>query len=347
MPDNDTRGRSSGADLPRNEPPAILVTGGAGFIGSHLVDALLSRHPRSTVTVLDAFTYAADPLHLAQAGSTGRLTIVRGSVEDRSLLGRLMKPGALVFHLAAESHVPRSFRDPGLFDRVNRQGTRNVLDAALHAGVDRVIHFSTDEVYGSRLSAADEAAPFAPSSPYARSKVAAEGEAEAMRRQGLDVTILRPSNVIGPRQHREKLLPCFIAKAMAGAPFPVEGDGRQQRTFLAVSDLVAAVGLVLERGARNGTYNVAGAESFDVRQVAQIVADVIGSPCSLTHVADRPANDLAYMLDGARLAGLGFQPRKGFRQSVRETANAMARFRLGHVPPLSPAYELRPTARVA
>lgn len=347
MPEKDSCIRPAGVDLARNEPSAILVTGGAGFIGSHLVDALLSRYPCSTVTVLDAFTYAGNPLHLAGAGTTGRLRLVSGSVEDRSLLDRLMKPGALVLHLAAESHVPRSFRHPALFDRVNRQGTRNVLGAALQADVDRVVHFSTDEVYGSRLTPANEASPFAPSSPYARSKVSAEDQVEAMRGHGLDVTILRPSNVVGPRQHSEKLLPSFIARAIAEEPFPIEGDGRQQRTFLAVSDLVEAVGLVLEKGARNGTYNVAGMETLDVRQVAQTVADVMHSPCSLTYIADRPANDLAYMLDGAHLAALGFHPRKSFRQSVRETANAMARRQLGHVPPLSPDYPLRPARQIA
>jgi dTDP-D-glucose 4,6-dehydratase len=258
-----------------------------------------------------------------------------------------MKPGTLVFHLAAESHVPRSFRDPTLFDRVNHQGTRNVLHAALQADVNRVIHFSTDEVYGSRLTPANEDSPFAPSSPYARSKVSAEVQVEAMRRYGLDVTILRPSNVVGPRQHREKLLPSFIAKAIAEEPFPIEGDGRQQRTFLAVSDLVEAIGLVLEKGARNGTYNVAGVESLTVRQVAQTVADIMARRCSLVHVADRPANDLAYMLDGARLAALGFHPRKSFRQSVRETACAMARCQLSHVPPLSPDYPLRSVRQIA
>lgn len=347
MPDNDTCARPAGVCLVRNEPSTILVTGGAGFIGSHLVDALLSRYPCSTVTVLDAFTYAGNPLHLATAGTTGRLRIVSGSVEDRSLLERLMKPSMLVFHLAAESHVPRSFLDPGLFDRVNCQGTRNVLDAALQAGVDRVIHFSTDEVYGSRLTPANEASPFAPSSPYARSKVSAEDQVEAIRQYGLNVTILRPSNVVGPRQHREKLLPSFIARAIAEEPFSIEGDGRQQRTFLAVSDLVEAVRLVLEKGARNGTYNVAGMETIDVRQVAQTVADVMHSPCNLTHIADRPANDRAYMLDGSSLAALGFQPRKSFRQSVRETASAIKRCQLSHVPPLSPDYPLRPARQIA
>lgn len=347
MPEKDTSIRPTGIDLTRDEPSAILVTGGAGFIGSHLVDALLSRYPCSTVTVLDAFTYAGNPLNLAQAGTTGRLRIVSGSVEDRSQLYQLMKPGALVLHLAAESHVPRSFLDPGLFDRVNRQGTQNVLDAALQAGVDRVIHFSTDEVYGSRLTPANEASSFAPSSPYARSKIGAEDEAEAMRKHGLDVTILRPSNVVGPRQHREKLVPSFIAKARAEEPFPIEGDGRQQRTFLAVSDLVEAVGVILEKGARNGTYNVAGVESLNVRQVAQTVADVMHRPCSLTYIADRPANDLAYMLDGSRLATLGFLPRKSFRQSICDTASAIARCQHSHVPPLSPDYLLRPARQIA
>ncbi|MBY8917343.1 GDP-mannose 4,6-dehydratase [Nitratireductor sp. L1-7-SE] len=301
-----------------HDAPGILVTGGAGFIGSHLVDALLSWFPTARVTVVDAFTYAANAENLVNARRSGRLRLVRASVEDRALLRDLITPEMLVLHLAAESHVPRSFADPDLFDRVNRHGTRVLLEAARSVGVPRVIHFSTDEVYGSRLSPADETSPFAPTSPYARSKADAEGEIRNARNAGLDVTVLRPSNVIGPRQHKEKLIPRFIELAQSGRAFQLEGDGDQRRTFLAISDLVQAVRLIVQKGAPNATYNVAGAETFSVREVARIIASAMEKTCRFEHVADRPANDRAYLLDGAKMAALGFQPRTGVQEVVRE-----------------------------
>ncbi|MDV2967666.1 GDP-mannose 4,6-dehydratase [Nitratireductor aquimarinus] len=300
-----------------DEFPGILITGGAGFIGSHLVDSLLSWFPSTPVTVADAFTYAANSGNLTSAAMSGRLQLVRASVEDGETLRSLIRPGMLVLHLAAESHVPRSFSDPGLFDRVNHHGTRVLLEAARASGAKRVIHFSTDEVYGSRLSPAEETSAFAPTSPYARSKAAAEGEVEIARDRGLDVTILRPSNVIGPRQHCEKLVPRFIGMAQAGKPFQLEGDGLQKRTFLAICDLINSVRLILEKGTSNATYNVAGAETLSVIEVARIVADMLERPCRFVHVRDRPTNDRAYMLDGGRLAALGFQSRLGVKETVR------------------------------
>ncbi|WP_309083510.1 NAD-dependent epimerase/dehydratase family protein [Chelativorans sp.] len=315
--------RNRGSGLDANTQCKILVTGGGGFIGSHLVDALLGSYPNAIVTVLDAFTYAADYRNLLMAGATGRLGILRGSVEDCDLLDRAVRGVALVCHVAAESHVPRSFADPELFDRVNRLGTRNVLAAALEAGVPRVLHFSTDEVYGSRVTPADEETVLAPTSPYAISKAEAEAEVERFRSAGLDVTILRPSNVVGPRQHREKLVPRFIEHARAGLPFPIEGSGRQRRTFLSVSDLMAAVLLVLERGERNGTYNVAGRETLTVIEAARAIGEALGTDCWFDYVADRPVNDQAHMLDGSRLAALGFRQRGNFRQAVLEAARWM------------------------
>ncbi len=318
MSGNETDTRHLIGNSSQNTPAGILVTGGAGFIGSHLVDAVLSWFLSCQVTVLDALTYAANLDNLRKAERTGRIRLVQASVEDRETLERLIHPNMLILHLAAESHVPRSFADPALFDRVNREGTRILLEVALAAKARRVIHFSTDEVYGSRLSLADETAPFAPTSPYARSKAKAEREVEKARARGLDVTVLRPSNVVGPRQHPEKLVPRFIALAQAGKPFPLEGDGRQKRTFLAVSDLANAVRLILERGPKNATYNVAGPQTFNVMDVGRLIATVLESRCQFVHVGDRPSNDRAYMLDGTRLAALGFQPEKRLYEVVHE-----------------------------
>ncbi|WP_195164515.1 NAD-dependent epimerase/dehydratase family protein [Mesorhizobium sp. NBSH29] len=318
MSRNETDANALAGNMSQNAPARILVTGGAGFIGSHLVDAVLSWFPSTQVTVLDALTYAANPGNLREARASGRMRLVHGSVEDRETLQPLIHPDMLILHLAAETHVPRSFADPALFDRVNRGGTRILLEAAIAGKAQRVVHFSTDEVYGSRLFPADETAPLAPTSPYARSKAEAECEVEAARARGLDLTVLRPSNVVGPRQHREKLVPRFIVLAKAGKPFPLEGDGRQQRTFLAVSDLARAVKVILDRGPKNATYNVAGSQTLSVMEVACLIAAVLDRRCQFVHVGDRPNNDRAYMLDGTRLAALGFQPGKQLHEAVQE-----------------------------
>lgn len=304
-------------------PSRYVVTGGAGFIGAHLVEVLLASSPAAKVTVFDAFTYAARVSSLMPAFETGRLAIVRGRIEDETALRPHLDNETIVLNLAAESHVPRSFADPGLFDRVNRLGTRRVLAAALSAGVRRVLHFSTDEVYGSRLTAAAEDAPFAPTTPYARSKAAAEGEVLAFRERGLAITVVRPSNVIGTRQNREKLFPAFVSRALDGLPLSIEGSGLQRRTFIDVGDIARAVRIILDRGETNGTYNIEGFETLTVRDVAALVAETLGLPVSLERVADRPVNDQAYMIDGSRLAALGFRPRIPIRQSVLDIAAAL------------------------
>lgn len=324
-------------DSSRNTPAHILVTGGAGFIGSHLVDAVLSWFPNSQVTVLDALTYAADPDNLREAGRSGRVRLVRASVGNRETVQRLIHEDMLIFHLAAESHVPRSFVDPALFERVNRDGTRILLEAAIARNARRVIHFSTDEVYGSCLSPAVETAPYAPTSPYACSKAEAEYEVETARARGLDVTVLRPSNVVGPRQHHEKLVPRFISLAKTGKPFPLEGDGHQQRTFLAVSDLVSAVKVIVDRAPASATFNVVGSQTLSVKEVGCLIAAVLKCQCQFVHVGDRPSNDRAYILDGTRLAALGFQPRKQLYEAVQEIVAGELK---GHPPHQFPTLEI-------
>ena len=299
-------------------PGRILITGGAGFIGSHLTDHLLRRYPDARITVLDALTYAGRRENLAGAMKTGRLDFVHGSVNDAKVLNRVMAGTDAVFHLAAESHVPRSFDDPDLFDRVNRAGTKAVLEAAAQNGVTRFLHMSTDEVYGATQQRCTEAAELRPTTPYSKSKADAEGECAAFRGSGMDIRILRPANAVGTRQHAEKLLPRFVGHALAGMALPVEGSGRQQRCFVPVGDLVRAMLLVFNHPlAAGGTFNVEGRETLDIHEVAALVSQVAGVPLKSRPVADRAINDSAYMIDGSALEALGYVQQSSVEREIR------------------------------
>jgi dTDP-4-amino-4,6-dideoxygalactose transaminase len=221
-----------------------------------------------------------------------------------------------VFHLAAESHVSHSFLAPGLFDKSNRIGTAMVMQSALKAGVRLVVHVSTDEVYGTRFAPASEDARLTPSSPYSVSKAAAEEQAGLVRGAGLDVRILRPSNIVGTGQNAEKLLPKFIGLCLSGQPFQLEGNGFQQRTFLPVGDFCQAVTTVVHKGAKNGTYNICGSETRTVREVAAQVAEKCRRPLEFLHIEDRPVNDQAYAMDAGRLAALGWRQEGSLSEEI-------------------------------
>ena len=285
----------------------MLVTGGAGFIGAHLVEHLLAQFPAARVKVIDCLTYAADMSRLTRSMRSGRVDFAYGCVTDAEFISSVLRGMDMVFHLAAESHVSHSFLAPGLFDKSNRHGTEVVMQGALKAGVGLVVHVSTDEVYGTRFAPATEDAPLTPSSPYSVSKAAAEEEAARARRAGLDVRIVRPSNVVGTGQHAEKLLPKFLGLCLSGQPFQLEGNGFQQRTFLPVGDFCQAVTKVARNGARNGTYNVCGRETKTVREVAALIAEKCRRPLEFLHIEDRPVNDQAYAMDAGRLAALGWR----------------------------------------
>lgn len=295
---------------------SILVTGGAGFIGGHLVEALTNAYPKAEITVLDALTYAALPETVSRLRDMKKVELVIGDVCDRALVRRLVTGKDIVFHLAAESHVPHSFSDSTLFDRVNRQGTGSVLSASIAAGVKRVIHFSTDEIYGPCLAPAREDQPARPTTPYAASKLEAERLVHAARSLGLDVIMLRPSNAVGCRQHPEKLVPGFVAKAISGEPMPVEGSGLQLRTFLPVGDLAQAAVLSCSRAPKNATFNIAGRETLSVIETGKLIAQCAGVPAQFVFKPDREVNDQAYMLDGGLLAALGYRQVSSLREEV-------------------------------
>ncbi|MFI7499872.1 dTDP-glucose 4,6-dehydratase [Streptomyces sp. NPDC049687] len=305
----------------------ILVTGGAGFIGSHYVRTLLEGgypgHASAQVTVLDALTYAGDRANLPTGHP--RLRFVRGDVCDLPLLLSLLLGHDAVVHFAAESHVDRSLGDAAAFFRSNVVGTQTVLEAALVSGVSRVVHVSTDEVYGSiERGAWTEEWPLAPNSPYAASKAGSDLAARSYwRTHGLDVRITRCSNNFGPYQHVEKLIPLFTTRLLAGLPVPLYGDGSNVREWLHVDDHCRAIQLVLERGRAGEIYNIGSGDAHTNLELAERLAELCGADVSLIRrVADRKGHDLRYALDDSKIRReLGYAPRVSFERGLADTVD--------------------------
>ena len=296
----------------------IIVTGGAGFIGSSLVDGLAHAYPGAELVVLDAMTYAASPENLASAQITGRVSLEIGDICDPATASRVIKGADLVVHAAAESHVDRSFANADVFLRTNVLGTHNVLEACRMHGVSRVIHVSTDEVYGPRNEddEADERDQLRPTNPYSASKAAAEMIAiAAFKSFQLPVIVVRPNNVFGPRQFPEKLLPRFIIRAERGEPLTIHGNGQQRRRFLCVDDLVEAIVLLSRKGKLGKTYNIGIADSYTIHDVIDMLADVFGTRVRETAVTieDRPYNDPCYATTRHRIEALGWAPKNRLR----------------------------------
>ncbi|WP_221349907.1 dTDP-glucose 4,6-dehydratase [Streptomyces beigongshangae] len=305
----------------------ILVTGGAGFIGSHYVRALLSEayEPGAAhhVTVLDKLTYAGDRENLPALHD--RLTFVRGDVCDARLVAGLMPGHDAVVHFAAESHVDRSIDGGADFARTNVLGTQVLLEAAVAARVERVVHVSTDEVYGSIGHGAwTEESPLLPNSPYAASKAGADLVARAhWRTHGLHVCVTRCSNNYGPRQHPEKLVPRFVTRLLEGEPVPLYGDGRNRREWLHVDDHCRAVHLVLTRGRAGEVYHIGGGKELTNLELTERILDLCGAgPSMIRHVPDRKGHDARYALDDRKIrAELGYAPRHSFADGLTATVD--------------------------
>lgn len=294
----------------------VLVTGGAGFIGSQVVRELVDRGAR--VVVLDLLTYAGRRRHLA--GLPHRLVV--GDVADAAVVRAAMDGCEGVLHLAAESHVSRSLGDPTPFFRTNVDGTRVVLEVALELGIEKVVHMSTDEVFGASRDErpAGPDAPFRPGNPYAASKVAAEAVVMAWRHSfGSRATLVRCTNNYGPRQHPEKAIPCWTLAALEGGPIPVHGAGTARRDWLHVSDCARGLVDVLEQWAPAATRHFAGG---DVR-VNRRVAEQVGALCGghrLVFGPERLGQDRVYLLDDADTrAALGWRPEVGFAAGLAAT----------------------------
>ncbi|MGW6394755.1 dTDP-glucose 4,6-dehydratase [Streptomyces sp. NPDC055103] len=303
----------------------ILVTGGAGFIGSAHVLRLLgpTGPPDVSVTVLDNLTYAAGPAHPNPLRDDRRFRFVHGSVTDAELVDTLVPGHDEIVHFAAESHVDRSIEDGSLFVRTNVLGTQTLLDAAVRHDVRTYVQISTDEVYGSIAEgAAAEDAPLLPTSPYSASKAAADLMALAYHAtHGLDVRVTRCSNNFGPRQHPEKLIPRFVTALLSGEDVPLYGDGSQIRDWLHVEDHVTAVELVRTGGRPGRVYNIGGGTSLTNLDLTRRLLALCGAgPDRIARVTDRKGHDQRYAVDDTRIRReLGYAPRVDFAAALADT----------------------------
>ncbi|MFJ8229464.1 dTDP-glucose 4,6-dehydratase [Streptomyces sp. NPDC094448] len=303
----------------------LLITGGAGFIGSHYVRSLLTGRYRgyedARVTVLDKLTYAGTLTNLPDTHP--RLTFVRGDICDRELLMDLLPGHDAVVHFAAESHVDRSITGSAPFVTTNVTGTHTLLDCCVRTGVGRFVHISTDEVYGSTDEGAfSERSPLEPNSPYAASKAASDLLVRSFHRtHGLWTSVTRCANNYGPHQFPEKVVPLFVTRLMDGRNVPLYGDGLHVREWLHVDDHCRAVQLVLESGRAGATYNIAGGRELTNRDLTRMVLDAFGAGWDrVDHVADRKGHDRRYALNAELIrAELGFEPRIPFERGFAET----------------------------
>jgi len=300
----------------------LLVTGGAGFIGSHFIRLWLARHPEDHIVNLDVLTYAGSRARLADLERHPHYQFFQGDICDTETVRTATQGCQLVVHCAAETHVDRSITDVAPFLRTNIEGTCTLLQHARAAGVARFIHVSTDEVYGPILSGAvDERAPLAPHSPYAASKAAGDLMAQAFHETyEVPIVVVRPTNIYGPGQFPEKFIPLIITNSSDGLPIPIYGDGQQRRAWLFVTDLCEALEAVIERGELGTIYNIAGGtEQANLETAKFILSRLNLSTERLQSVTDRPGHDRRYAMTDAKLRTLGWQPKTSFEHGVTET----------------------------
>ncbi len=334
----------------------LLVTGGAGFIGSNFVHYWLRHHPADSITVLDALTYAGNRHNLDSCQGKANFRFVHGSINDQPLVERLLAEQQIdtIVHFAAESHVDRSISGPDAFLETNILGTHSLLKAARKVWSEqggfagkRFHHVSTDEVYGT-LGPKDppfsETTPYAPNSPYAASKAASDHIVRAYHHTfGLPVTTSNCSNNYGPFHFPEKLLPLCLLNILQGKPLPIYGDGQQIRDWLHVEDHCRGIELILQRGVVGETYNIGGNNEWANINTVKLLCSIVdaafaadaslaqrfaGSPCArgtpaatlITFVNDRPGHDTRYAIDATRIMGeLGYRPRETFESGLAAT----------------------------
>jgi dTDP-glucose 4,6-dehydratase len=307
----------------------LLVTGGAGFIGSHYVRSVLrgawQRTEPDSVLVLDKLTYAGNLANLAEVTDDPRLRFREGDILDHALVDALMAEVDAVVHFAAESHVDRSILGAADFVMTNVVGTQTLLDAALRHRVQRFVHVSTDEVYGSIESGSwTEDEPLQPNSPYSASKASSDLMARAYHRtHGLPVCVTRCSNNYGPFQFPEKVVPLFVTNLMDGADVPLYGAGENVRDWLHVDDHCRGIHLVLEGGRPGEVYNIGGGTELTNKELTARLLEVTGTGWDrVRQVEDRLGHDLRYSVDIAKISReLGYEPNVAFQDGLADTVD--------------------------
>ncbi|SFB47491.1 dTDP-glucose 4,6-dehydratase [Cohnella sp. OV330] len=303
----------------------LLVTGGAGFIGSNFVHYILREYKQDQVVNIDALTYAGNLENLTTVENNPNYKFVRADITDRSALVPLFEDGVdVVVHFAAESHVDRSILEPDVFVRTNVLGTQTLLELAKEYKVSKFVHVSTDEVYGTLGDTGlfTEETPLAPNSPYSASKAGSDLLVRAYHETfGLNVNITRCSNNYGPYQFPEKLIPLMIQNALADKPLPVYGDGLNVRDWLYVEDHCSAIDLVVRKGVSGEVYNIGGNNERTNVHVVKTILEELGKPDSLIqYVQDRLGHDRRYAIDATKIRReLGWNPKFHYESGIRET----------------------------
>ena len=301
----------------------VLVTGGAGFIGSHFVKSALKAHPDWHIVNLDKLSYADNLENLTNLTDATRHQFVKGDIADHEIIARLWSQGIdIVVNFAAETHVDRSILWADDFIKTDVLGAFTLLEAAREFGVKKFIQISTDEVYGSIASGSfTENSPLNPRNPYSASKAGADRLAFAyFTTHNVPVTITRCSNNFGPNQYPEKFIPLFITNALEGKPLPLYGDGKNVRDWIYVEDHCAAIDFLIAHGKSGETYNIAGGNEVENIEIARRIIRKLGKPESLIQlVKDRPGHDRRYSLDAGTLAALGWRPQRDFPSALDAT----------------------------
>lgn len=303
----------------------LIVTGGAGFIGSNFIRRVLAQRPSWRITNVDKLTYAGNPASLHDVAGNPAYRFFKADICDRPLLAEIFSSAAdAIVHFAAESHVDRSIHGPEVFVQTNVLGTQALLETARCAKIPRFVHVSTDEVYGSLgpTGLFTEATPIAPNSPYSASKAGSDLLVAAYHHTyGMDTLITRCSNNYGPFQYPEKLIPLLITNLMDGLPIPIYGDGKNVRDWIHVEDHVDGVLAVLEKGRAGGVYNIGGGnERMNIDIAKRLLALLGKDESSIKYVEDRLGHDRRYAIDASKIrAELGWEPKHSFDAGLAAT----------------------------
>jgi dTDP-glucose 4,6-dehydratase len=301
----------------------LLVTGGAGFIGSNFIHLVLAERPEWQVVNFDKLTYAGNLENLKDLAGDPRYRFVKGDICDAAAVGGAAQGCDAIVNFAAETHVDRSIMDPAAFLRTDIEGTHVLLEAVRQGKAGRLLQVSTDEVYGSiAQGAAEETWPLRPSSPYAASKAGGDLLCVAYHTTyGVDVVVTRGANNIGPYQYPEKAVPLFVTNALDDTPLPLYGDGLQVRDYTHVEDHCRGLLLALERGKPGEVYNIGAGNEMRNLDMVRFLLRVLGKPESLVqHVTDRPGHDRRYAVNVGKMRALGWQPRYDAESALRATA---------------------------
>jgi len=302
---------------------SILITGGAGFIGSNFVRYMLKKYADYRIIVLDALTYAGNRENLNDLEEDNRFLFIHGNIQDEKIVDNLMSNVDAVVNFAAETHVDRSIHKAGDFIDTDIRGTFVLLEAAKKYGVERFLHISTDEVYGSADGSRsfNEEAPLMPNSPYSSSKAGADLLVRSYNiTYGVPTLITRSSNNYGPYQYPEKLIPLFVTNAIDDKPLPLYGDGKNVRDWIYVEDNCAGVDTVLHNGEIGQIYNIGGGNERENIFITETILNLLHKPQSLIQpVKDRPGHDRRYSIETKKIEGLGWKPQVNLEEGLQKT----------------------------